>query len=142
MSMTTELIKKLREVAKKYYDNNGSNEYEVFKYLHEAATTIEELSAKLHSANMERSSQYYNGGWIPCQERLPEEKDYKSCYENYDGAVLWCDDKGLIGVGWYYESTKQWSDINDNKVGIVLAWRPLPEPYQTNDEEVENADND
>lgn len=36
-----------------------------------AIDTIKTLSEKLHAESMERSSQYYNGGWIPCSERLP-----------------------------------------------------------------------
>lgn len=136
MSMTTEQIKTLKELADDpELDMLCDWDGECRKALREAAETIETLSAKLHTANMERSSQYYHGGWIPCEEVLPKEKDYKSCHENYDGAILWCNNDGLIGMGWYYESTGQWSDINDNKVsGKVIAWRPLPEPCQPNEE--------
>lgn len=68
--------------------------------------------------------------WIPCEERLPEDSDYHDLWETPDGAVLWCKATGEIGVGWYYESTKNWSDLWDNGVKDVIAWMPLPEPYE------------
>ena len=71
------------------------------------------------------------GKWIPVSERLPKEEDYRPCYGLPDGCVIWQTDNGDIGFGWYYNSTKCWSDIYDNsiKTGKVIAWQPLPEPY-------------
>ena len=66
--------------------------------------------------------------WISVEERLPDEEDYKPCHENYDGAVLWCSDAGVIGIGWYYECTGNWADIKDNCVpGKVTHWMRLPD---------------
>lgn len=72
------------------------------------------------------------GGWIPVSERLPDDKDYHDCYGFPDGVVIWQTDNGNIGFGWYYHSTKCWSDINDYpiKSGKVIAWQPLPKPYE------------
>ena len=70
MSLISKQIDELRAYAK---DRKG----ELAKLINDAADTIEVLSAKLHASNMERSSQHYNDGWIPCSERLPEE------YSNY-----------------------------------------------------------
>lgn len=71
--------------------------------------------------------------WIPCSERLPQEEDYKPSYEVRDGAVLWTNEDDLVGEGYYYESTKTWSDIDDNPVSVT-AWMPLPEPYKAESE--------
>ena len=69
--------------------------------------------------------------WIPCSERLPEEEDYKSCIECLDGAVWYFTENGTMGIGYYYESTKEWSTTDDLKTdGKVVAWMPLPEPYR------------
>jgi len=68
--------------------------------------------------------------WIPCRERLPEDSDYHDLWETPDGAVLWCKATGEIGIGWYYESTKNWCDLWDNGVKDVIAWMPLPDPYK------------
>jgi hypothetical protein len=65
--------------------------------------------------------------WIPCSERLPSEKDY------IGDVVIWCTDKSIVGVGWYYESTKSWATIDDTFppiLGKVIAWMPLSEPYR------------
>lgn len=69
--------------------------------------------------------------WIPCSERLPEEDDYKSCIECMYGAVWYFTENGTMGLGYYYESVKEWSTTDDLKTdGKVVAWMPLPEPYQ------------
>ena len=71
-------------------------------------------------------------GWIPCSERLPSEKDY------IGDVVIWCTDKSMVGVGWYYESTKSWATIDDTFppiLGEVIAWMPLPKPWEGADNE-------
>ena len=65
--------------------------------------------------------------WIPCSERLPSEKDY------IGDVVIWCTDKSIVGVGWYYESTKSWATVDDTFppiLGEVIAWMPLPKPWK------------
>lgn len=70
--------------------------------------------------------------WILVSKRLPKEEDYRPCYGLPDGCVMWQTDNGVIGFGWYYDSTKCWSDIYDHPIiaGKVIAWMPLPEPYK------------
>lgn len=66
--------------------------------------------------------------WIPVSERLPKEEDYRPCVENPDGAVWWKDSKGNIGLGWYYDSTKAWADLNDRgPKNEIVAWMRIPE---------------
>ena len=59
--MISEQIERLRKIA-----DTGFLERGMARELFDAADTIEELSAKLANANMERSTAYYNDGWIPC----------------------------------------------------------------------------
>ena len=73
---------------------------------------------------------HMNDGWIPVEERLPEEK--KSVlvqWEKYDRHlnvtltyldVMWLDD----AEEQVFETT------NGVPNGKVIAWRPLPEPYR------------
>ena len=71
----------------------------------------------------------YNGGWIPCSERLPEE------YGDY--LVWWTD----ITRKQYYEIAEY--EPNNGWIGeipqavkgkySVIAWQPLPEPYKESD---------
>lgn len=119
MSMITELIYRLRYAAKDPFLHS-----QIAKNLEEAASTIEELSAKLHASQMDRSSQYYHGGWIPCEERLPEDFT-KVMVTLKSGAVM----EMLYRMGEFV--FVGWNEIvptsNENP---VLAWRPLPEPYR------------
>ena len=59
-----------------------------------------------------------NNGWIPCSERLPE------TYEN----VSICQSDGYVNVGWY--SLNEFKDMNSILYKDVIAWQPLPAPYQ------------
>ena len=69
--------------------------------------------------------------WILCSEKMPEEDDYNSCIECLDGAVWYFTKNGTMGLGYYYESTKEWSTIYDLKTdGKVIAWMPLPESFR------------
>ena len=127
MSLTSKQIDELRSYAK---DRKG----ELAKLINDAADTIELLSAKLHASQMERSSQYYHGGWIPCSERLPEEKtdvliQFRGTmavgfWENvleYDDDITWYANSG----DGYFTDCNTVDGYDD-----PIAWMPLPEPYK------------
>ena len=121
MSIINELIKRLRERSD-YFEWSGCAVNGVIKDLRQAADTIEELSAKLHNANMERSTAYYNNGWIPCSERLPEDSR----------DVILTTRSSVVGVGCFTASDGKWVQWYSGG-GIlvdVIAWMPLPEPYR------------
>lgn len=59
-----------------------------------------------------------NNGWIPCSERLPETFEPK--------AYLTTNEDGMIGVSYYHHG---WSNGYES-VFDVIAWQPLPEPYE------------
>ena len=67
--------------------------------------------------------------WIPCEEKLPEQEEKVYLVYLEDGHICdckwWC--RNLISL----EPTEQWRwDILDlPQYGRVLAWMPLPEPY-------------
>ena len=70
--------------------------------------------------NYDFMAEEHNNGWIPCSERLPEEKgDY----------LVTCND-GKVRVWWFVvgEDFKCW------RIGVhtlkPIAWQPLPTPYQ------------
>ena len=115
MSMISKQIEELRFYTK---DRKG----ELAKLINDAADTIEMLSAKLQASQMERSSQYYHGGWIPCSERSPDE------YGEY------LVTKHTIQSDGTAKNTAS-NDIayfdNDgfHKADMVIAGMPLPEPY-------------
>lgn len=121
MSCIAEFVKELRDLQyNTEIDCYGIRELnDVCK---RAANTIEELSSKLHNSQMERSSMYYHGGWIPCDERLPQE----DC-----GIYITTHEDGSVQVHSYSKThgfTYNW-DVSKPK-SEVIAWMPLPEPYK------------
>ncbi len=74
--------------------------------------------------------------WIPVTERLPDKsKDY--LVTNY--IEKWGDKITETCEAFYVYSdpiykTSYWCGSENHKLGKVLAWRPLPEPYKAEDE--------
>lgn len=131
MSMITELVERLRESADDTeldMECSRACDGECNKLLREAADVIEELSTKLQVANMERSSQYLNGGWIPCSERLPKEYAYVICSTNAEE----------IFMATYLGKMNDGVDCFDDEDGMmwegdVIAWMPSPQAYKEGD---------
>lgn len=85
MSTTIELVRNLRNKA---ITCEAFNVVNIGKLLNQAADVIEELSAKVAQQNMEKSSQYYNGEWIPVKEKLPESESCEVCRSNNKRIIL------------------------------------------------------
>lgn len=86
MSMINEFVKKLRLYVSEYNKSPLGREIEgTSDLLKEAADIIEELSAKLASANMDRSEKYYKGNSefvSKLIEQISKKKEYhKDFYE-------------------------------------------------------------
>ena len=115
MSLISKQIEELRAYAA---DRKG----ELAKMVGDAADTIESLSEKLSAANLERSSQYYNGGWIPVTERLPDE------YQNY----IVTDERQQSAYEYYYNPENEFTKKHGWRCSgrKIVAWMPLPEPYK------------
>lgn len=140
MGMTIELVTNLRDYAE-IEDKNFLMGYRksniVQNLLREAASMIEELSAKVAQQNMEESSQYYNGGWIDVSDVLPNDKDEYLKYfpaiikgiidgGTHDGEEILC-----IGFGKYIDWEKKWEIETPIRIKSypqkVLAWCRTPE---------------
>lgn len=122
MSMISELIKELREYNHMLCDMGFPYDGDA-DLIAIAADTIEELSAKLAAANMERSTDFYNGGWVPVMESLPEE----------DGWYWVTEDKlysGVTPLACFNAETGKFS--RPFNYSEVVAWMPsnMPEPYK------------
>lgn len=113
MSMTSELIDRLRKNVN-WLDEEDNDEREIRKSMLEAADTIRLLSKKLCASQMERSSQYYNGGWIPCEDRVPVTDDY----------VFAWNGQPIVA---YYDGEWYSNDGNfDEDISPITYWMPLP----------------
>lgn len=117
-----EFIEKLIGRLEEYQENNtqckSSDDYELgqFNACEYAIEIVNQLA-----------EEYNNDGWIPCSERLPEEKGYY--------LVTWMsgnEKRGLWGepvVDVLYFKGKQWS-VQQMAHRRVIAWQPLPEPFK------------
>ena len=132
MSMISEQIKRLREKADTF-ERPGSAVDGIVKEFRQAADTIEELSAKLQAANMDRSSQYYNGGWIPVSERFPEFTINKLPVGIHFTEDVLVYDGADLRVGYFARKDKldrdYWVVYGDDYFEPI-AWMPLPLPYK------------
>lgn len=63
--------------------------------------------------------EYWNNGWIPCSERLPEEDKYVLCQGNISIFIALVD-----------SFDGEWRDDGHYRRINVKAWQPLPAPYQ------------
>ena len=67
----------------------------------------------------------YNNGWIPCSEKLPELRQDVLVTVKYTG---------FMGMHGYWIKTGHMEAENDwwgdCAGGEVIAWQPLPQPYQ------------
>lgn len=61
-----------------------------------------------------------HNGWIPCSERLPE--------ESLNSVIGWDEYRNRCCFVQYYGG--RWILGNDIESVKVIAWMPLPEPYQ------------
>ena len=87
----------------------------------------------------------YNGDWIPCSERLPEEELEKAKKERGSEAVfpvLATINKKHVVTGEKYTTVSRafYGCYNDKNFYnaccdklVVIAWQPLPEPYKERD---------
>ena len=80
-----------------------------------------------------RSHMLENDGWIPVEERLPEDCE-EIVLVQVSGKMaenIWFDNAFELatyvnGEGWILENYPEWENPK------VIAWQPLPEPYKPN----------
>lgn len=97
--------------------------------LDEAIGTIKDLSEKVANDNMVRSSQYYHAGWVPVDERLPEEGTNPVSNDAYIYPVT-AKFGNDLDIRYYAFCHGHWyhgAGIMDDH---VVAWMPRPEVYK------------
>ena len=88
----------------------------------------------------------YNGGWIHCSERLPEDRDwYLAVFQEADTGFIGLPFIAdyLMGVHTKYTTEDGWiiancTDIEEGRAEYYkklkcVAWQPLPEPFKERD---------
>ena len=79
-----------------------------------------------------------NNGWIPCSERLPEDRKEKLVYLSSSRITIAIYNEHRLphsgcAIGWGYDSSSGYIDFENE---TVIAWMPLPAPYQPVNTEV------
>ena len=103
------LISRLEERVNVYSSGYGCMSCEV------RAVPISEVKKAVNQLAEE-----YKGGWIPCSKELPVWHDN----------VLVCTERGGRTIASMRLTENDWYDMYDTKIENVIAWMPLPEPYQ------------
>lgn len=80
---------------------------------------------------MEIVSKHMNDGWVPVEERLPEDSE-----SDFYDAVIVTMANGSVTHGCYRNHDKEWWVASKDGAfryafsEEVIAWRPLPDPYR------------
>ena len=121
------------------------------RYVEEVSPCLDAEYDDFFHIGLERASRLvkevaeeYNDGWIPCNERLPEESGYYlvTYHDWSDGNFLPKYDDTYVRrlhyqisehfVGWNYPKNVDDRAENDCHKEVI-AWQPLPEPYKERD---------
>ena len=77
---------------------------------------------------VKQEAEQYNNGWIPCSEKLPDVRQDVLVTVKYTG---------FMGMHGYWIKTGHMEAENDwwgdCAGGEVIAWQPLPKPFQKGD---------
>lgn len=116
MSMISEQINGLEKI-KERLETDSELDMDILhiadfwaKDIGKAIYTIQALSSKV-SENQ--------GGWIPCNEQLPE--------ESLNSVIGWDEYRKRCCFVQYYDG--RWILGNDADSVKIVAWQPLPQPY-------------
>ena len=94
------------------------------------AANAEYVTYKNVVKTVKQTAEEYNNGWIPCSERLPDEA--YGCLVT----VMDCEPstqtefENILPYFVGYDG-ETWNDADGEKIPFeVLAWQPIPQPYQ------------
>ena len=130
MNMISE-IGKIRKLVKEYDNPDWGKETKtVAEVVEDCLDIIEFLCTKLEAMERseykeKRSATDYGGGWIACSEKLPDKNGYY---------IIQTQTNNIKIARYHYNTTREYMAfwIDHMKVENVVAWQPLPEPYQQN----------
>ena len=131
-------IEKILEEVNRLIEKHKNNAYELVakEPLTQCYTETDIEQTKAHELAVVRDiiRKHMNDGWIPVEERLPEEPKENPVFDDKPLELYLVDMGGSYPLRAFWngkEFTDGWSVLK------VTAWMPLPEPYRperSNDE--------
>ena len=109
----------------KYGNNNAEQQKNSYStmMMYEVADLVDDLIEIV-----KQEAEKYNNGWIPCSEKLPDVRQDVLVTVKYTG---------FMGMHGYWIKTGHMEAENDwwgdCAGGEVIAWQPLPKPFQKGD---------
>ena len=114
-----------KQYFQKFYEADGKTEED--EYINKATQLAFDDAKNI----VQEVAEEYNGGWIPCSERLPEKNGMYLCTQNtYDLAT----NKKIIRVSTELVEFYDGKWIRAKNL-VITHWQPLPEPYQPKGEQ-------
>lgn len=116
MQIFEKIIEKLQECERQAEKDMGLSE----KYAEANAYGGEMIAFEKAIEIVKQEAAECNNGWIPVEERLPE--------ESLNSVIGWDEYRKRCCFVQYLEG--RWILGNDIDSVKIIAWKPLPEPYQ------------
>ena len=133
-----DMLEEKQQYFQKFYETDGNTEED------ENINKATQLAFDDAKNIVQEVAEEYNGGWIACSERLPEESGYYlvTYHDWSDGNFLPKYDDTYVRrlhyqisehfVGWNYPKNVDDRAENDCHKEVI-AWQPLPEPFKERD---------
>ena len=126
-----------KQYFQKFYEAGGKTEED--EYINKATQLAFDDAKNI----VQEVAEEYNGGWIPCSERLPEDDKKQYIVQKTNGFI---DILGFTKDAYkldrydfaeYKGKNKQLFYEYDSEYGYIEweceAWQPLPQPYKERD---------
>lgn len=136
--MIEKILERLEEVRMRYFLTiaNGGNEKLDFAYGY-ISETVDQCKEIVQEVAKE-----YSNGWIPfTQRKITEEEKAEFIYETEylltcklpddNTEIIVCYKNGDVGIDTFFNDCGEcYLDSGNELVDEVIAWQPLPAPYQ------------
>lgn len=123
------LLKRIADYFSSVYEGDDKTapkmELSVEDLRYIASLNVEKCRLQTEINNLKKSHEEYNNGWIPCSEMMPRYEEDVLLYLNSYEVQMGYRAIQTGGDCFYIYMSCDFVDCED-----VIAWQPLPEPYQ------------
>ena len=141
-----EFVEKLIGRLEEIYDRNDKAKKEAYKEQEwERFDFFTHRNEGIYTAMaiVNKLTEEYNNGWIPCSERLPQESEPVGTLCEIVNVML---KNGIVTSGWCNRYLEKWYVLDHYhdyplpyEYKDVIAWQPLPQPYKPQKNEWKDA---